>query len=307
MLRKISVLLLLLVVALAFFVGCSSKGSKNDGDAPVQTAAQQPAEEKAAEVKPEEEQPAEEQKAEETKTEEPQESASTEESSAEEAEEDIELVLPSTLAERFSYAFGVYVADYYGLDYASYYFSMYQAQVYPELQPYFGSMGIYDYMNGNLRYSIEELNQMLNDYLTDYDVRMAAVADANLARAEAFLKENATKEGIYTTGSGLQYEIVRQGTGEFATSTDSVELDYELKLLDGTVIDSSYARGEHSTFPLSGVIEGFREGVMLMPMGSHYIFYIHPDLGYGDRATGSMDPNSLLIFNVETYSIVKGE
>lgn len=313
MLRKISVLLLLLVVALAFFVGCSSKGSKNDGDAPVQTAAQQPAEEKPAEVKPAEEQPAEEQKAEEPKSEETQESASTEESSAEEtasaeeAEEDIELVLPSTLAERFSYAFGVYVADYYGPDYASYYFSMYQAQVYPELQPYFGSMGIYDYMNGNLRYSIEELNQMLNDYLTDYDVRMAAVADANLARAEAFLKENATKEGIYTTGSGLQYEIVRQGTGEFATSTDSVELDYELKLLDGTVIDSSYARGEHSTFPLSGVIEGFREGVMLMPMGSHYIFYIHPDLGYGDRATGSMDPNSLLIFNVETYSIVKGE
>lgn len=307
MLRKISVLLLLLVVALAFFVGCSSKGSKNDGDAPVQTAAQQPAEEKAAEVKPEEEQPAEEQKAEETKPEEPQESASTEESSAEETDEEIELVLPSTLAERFSYAFGVYVADYYGPDYASYYFSMYQAQVYPELQPYFGSMGIYDYMNGNLRYSIEELNQMLNDYLTDYDVRMAAVADANLARAEAFLKENATKEGIYTTGSGLQYEIVRQGTGEFATSTDSVELDYELKLLDGTVIDSSYARGEHSTFPLSGVIEGFREGVMLMPMGSHYIFYIHPNLGYGDRATGSMDPNSLLIFNVETYSIVKGE
>lgn len=308
MLRKISVLLLLLVVALAFFVGCSSKGSKNDGDAPVQTAAQQPAEEKAAEVKPAEEQPAEEQKAEEPKSEEPQETASSEESSsAEETEEDIELVLPSTLAERFSYAFGVYVADYYGPDYASYYFSMYQAQVYPELQPYFGSMGIYDYMTGSLRYSIEELNQMLNDYLTDYDVRMAAVADANLARAEAFLKENATKEGIYTTGSGLQYEIVRQGTGEFAASTDSVELDYELKLLDGTVIDSSYARGEHSTFPLSGVIEGFREGVMLMPMGSHYIFYIHPDLGYGDKATGSMDPNSLLIFNVETYSIVKGE
>ena len=308
MLRKISVLLLLLVVALAFFVGCSSKGSKNDGDAPAQTAAQQPAEEKAAEVKPAEEQPAEEQKAEEPKSEEPQETASSEESSsAEETEEDIELVLPSTLAERFSYAFGVYVADYYGPDYASYYFSMYQAQVYPELQPYFGSMGIYDYMNGNLRYSIEEMNQMLNDYLTDYDVRMAAVADANLARAEAFLKENATKEGIYTTGSGLQYEIVRQGTGEFAASTDSVELVYELKLLDGTVIASSYARGEHSTFPLSGVIEGFREGVMLMPMGSHYIFYIHPDLGYGDRATGSMDPNSLLIFNVETYSIVKGE
>ena len=180
---------------------------------------------------------------------------------------------------------------------------MYQAQVYPELQPYFGSLGIYDYMTGNLLYTIEELNQILNDYFEDYDIRMAAKADANLARAEAFLAENASKEGIYTTESGLQYEIIRKGDGKLALATDSVELDYELKLLDGTVIDSSYARGEHSTFPLSGVIEGFREGVMLMPMGSHYIFYIHPDLGYGDRATGSMEPNSLLIFNVETYSI----
>lgn len=297
MLRKISVLLLLLVVALAFFTGCSSKGSKNDGDAPAQTAAQQPVEEKPVESQPE--QPAEEKPAEQ-----PQESASVEESAAvDETEEDFEVETPTTLVEKFSYAFGVYVADYYGPDYATYYYSMYQAQVYPELQPYFGSLGIYDYMTGNLLYTIEELNQILNDYFEDYDIRMAAKADANLARAEAFLAENASKEGIYTTESGLQYEIIRKGDGKLAQATDSVELDYELKLLDGTVIDSSYARGEHSTFPLSGVIEGFREGVMLMPMGSHYIFYIHPDLGYGDRATGSMEPNSLLIFNVETYSI----
>ena len=143
----------------------------------------------------------------------------------------------------------------------------------------------------------------MSDYYDDYDMRMAALADANLAEAEAFLKENAKKEGIITTESGLQYQVVRQGDGALAKETDSVELDYELTLLDGTVIDSSYARGEHSTFPLSSVIAGFREGVMLMPMGSSYVFYIHPNIGYGDQATGSMEPNSLLIFKVETYSI----
>ncbi|MBQ3830113.1 MAG: FKBP-type peptidyl-prolyl cis-trans isomerase [Spirochaetales bacterium] len=97
--------------------------------------------------------------------------------------------------------------------------------------------------------------------------------------------------------------MIKKGNGALAKATDSVELDYELKLLDGTVVDSSYARGEHSTFPMGSVIQGFKEGVMLMPMGSHYIFYIHPDLGYGDRQTGNMGPNSLLIFEVETYSI----
>ena len=215
--------------------------------------------------------------------------------------EDIEN--PSTLIEKFSYAIGVYVADVYGTEYATEYFSMFQAYYLPELDPYFGYLGIYDYMTGGLLYTIDELNQIMSDYYDDYDMRMAALADANLAEAEAFLKENAKKEGIFTTESGLQYQVIRQGDGAQAKETDSVELDYELTLMDGTVIDSSYARGEHSTFPLSGVIAGFREGVMLMPMGSSYVFYIHPNLGYGDQATGSMEPNSLLIFKVETYSI----
>ena len=233
----------------------------------------------------------------------PAEEAPVEEQKSEEPQEDVEFVMPSTLAEKFSYAFGAYVASYYGADYATYYYAMYQAQVYPELDLYYGSIGIYDLLNDSLRYTIDELNQILNDYMVEYDKRMAALADENLAKAEAFLKENAKKEGVLTTESGLQYEIVRQGDGAMAKETDSVELDYELTLMDGTVIDSSYSRGEHSTFPLSGVIEGFKEGVMLMPMGSHYVFYIHPSLGYGDQATGSMDPNSLLIFKVETYSI----
>ena len=289
MLRKILISVLITALVLAFAVGCSSKGSKNDTvteAAPSQTAsaetqtAQQPEQEPSA---PDAEE------------------LEAEIEDGEVVREDIEN--PSTLIEKFSYAIGVYVADVYGTEYATEYFSMFQAYYLPELDPYFGYLGIYDYMTGGLLYTIDELNQIMSDYYDDYDMRMAALADANLAEAEAFLKENAKKEGIFTTESGLQYQVVRQGDGALAKETDSVELDYELTLMDGTIIDSSYARGEHSTFPLSGVIAGFREGVMLMPMGSSYVFYIHPNLGYGDQATGSMEPNSLLIFKVETYSI----
>ena len=290
MLRKVLISVLIAALVLAFAVGCSSKGSKNDTvteAAPAQTAAateettQQPEQQETATI-------------------------NAEEPEAEIEDDEVvreELENPSTLIEKFSYAMGVYVADVYGTEYATEYYSMFQAYYLPELDPYFGYLGIYDYMTGSLLYTIDELNQIMSDYYDDYDMRMAALADENLAKAEAFLKENAEKDGIFTTESGLQYQVVRQGDGALAKETDSVELDYELTLMDGTVIDSSYARGEHSTFPLSSVIAGFREGVMLMPMGSSYVFYIHPDLGYGDQATGSMDPNSLLIFKVETYSI----
>ena len=294
MLRKILISVLITALVLAFAVGCSSKGSKNDTvteAAPVESVA---AESQAA--------PAE-------TAQQPEQEASTPD--AEELEAEIEdgevareeLENPSTLIEKFSYAMGVYVADVYGTEYATEYYSMFQAYYLPELDPYFGYLGIYDYMTESLLYTIDELNQIMSDYYDDYDMRMAALADENLAKAEAFLNENAKKDGIFTTESGLQYQVVRQGDGALAKETDSVELDYELTLMDGTIIDSSYARGEHSTFPLSGVIAGFREGVMLMPMGSSYVFYIHPNLGYGDQATGSMEPNSLLIFKVETYSI----
>lgn len=287
MLKKLPILFLFVFMIIVLSVGCSSKGSKTDAETPAASAAETTATEAPAEEVP---------AAEET--------AEPEATDLEEEEIDrASIENPSTLIDKFSYAMGVYVSDVYGTEYATDYFAMFQAYYLPELDPYYGYLGIYDYMSNGLIYTIDELNQIIEEYYNDYDMRMAALADENLAKAEAFLKENATKEGILTTESGLQYEILRQGDGAVAGEDDSVELDYELKLMDGTVIDSSYARGEHSTFPLSGVIAGFREGVMLMPMGSHYVFYIHPSLGYGDQATGSMDPNSLLIFNVETYSI----
>ncbi len=227
------------------------------------------------------------------------------EAAAEQPSEEETLKMPETLAEKFSYAFGCYLASTYGDEMAMQYFYMYKQYYWPEMDEYFGAFGVYSFMQGALLYSVDEINALLAEYPEEYAARMQEKAKENLAIAEDFLAENAKREGVYTTESGLQYEIVKQGTGEYATASDSVELDYELTLLNGDVIDSSYARGQHSTFAMSGVIAGFSEGVMLMPMGSHYIFYIHPSLGYGEQATGGMEPNSLLVFNVETYSVVK--
>ena len=212
--------------------------------------------------------------------------------------------VPQTLKDKFSYAYGIYMLQVAGEN-AGYYFTMSQRTTYPELDPYYGYMGMNDFSQGKSIFTVDELNSILKEYFEDYAARMAAEAQTNLKAAEDFLSANRTKEGIKETESGLQYKVLKQGQGDRAKDTDTVELDYELKLLDGTVVDSSYKRGAHSKFALTQVIAGFREGVKLMPMGSHYIFYIHPDLGYGANPSGNMGPDSLLIFEVETYSIVK--
>ncbi len=204
--------------------------------------------------------------------------------------------VPTNLLDQFSYVVGYITNDYY------YYYKYYY---YPELNDTFGAVGYYDYYNQTPLYTDEQMQQIIENYSADYAARMAKLAEENLQVAESFLEENAKQEGVYTTEMGLQYKIISQGTGVQPTDTDTVELDYELTLLDGTVIDSSYSRGEHSSFALSSVIAGFAEGCKLMPIGSHYIFYIHPDIGYGASGVGSIEPNSLLIFEVETYSIVQ--
>lgn len=205
-------------------------------------------------------------------------------------------LVPKTLIEKFSYVLG-YILD-------ANYFYAYKAQIYPELIDSFGQLGDSDYTAGTPRYTSAQMDQIINDYIADYTSRRAALAVTNLEAAEAFLAKNAKSKDVYTTETGLQYRIVKQGTGKRPQRTDTVELDYELKLLDGSVMDSSYARGAHSSFPLTSVIAGFSEGCQLMPLGSHYIFYIHPSLGYGENGAGTIEPNSLLVFEVETYSIV---
>jgi FKBP-type peptidyl-prolyl cis-trans isomerase len=126
----------------------------------------------------------------------------------------------------------------------------------------------------------------------------------NLAAGKAFLEGNKKKTGVSVTASGLQYEVITAGKGAKPLATDTVSVQYEGKLLNGKVFDSSIARGEPATFPLNGVIAGWTEGLQLMPVGSKYRFYVPSELAYGEQgANNTIEPNSVLIFEVELISI----
>jgi FKBP-type peptidyl-prolyl cis-trans isomerase len=121
---------------------------------------------------------------------------------------------------------------------------------------------------------------------------------------KVFLEENGKKEGVTTTASGLQYKVIKAGTGAQPKASDSVKVHYKGTFLDGKTFDSSYDRGTPISFPLNGVIAGWTEGVQLMPVGSTYEFYIPSHLAYGERgAGGAIPPNATLIFVVELLGI----
>jgi len=133
----------------------------------------------------------------------------------------------------------------------------------------------------------------------------AAVGVNNLAEGQKFLVENKGKDGVKTTESGLQYKVLTMGDGAKPAATDTVKVHYSGKLLDGTEFDSSYARNEPISFALNRVIAGWTEGVQLMPVGSKFVFYIAPELGYGEGGGGPIPPNSTLVFEVELLDIEK--
>ncbi len=121
---------------------------------------------------------------------------------------------------------------------------------------------------------------------------------------KAYLAENAKKEGVVTTPSGLQYRVLREGNGPKPEAGGEVEVHYEGRLIDGTIFDSSYQRGEPISFLLNQVIEGWREGVQLMPVGSKYEFTIPSELAYGPQGVpGIIPPNAPLIFEVELLRV----
>ena len=122
--------------------------------------------------------------------------------------------------------------------------------------------------------------------------------------AQAYLSAHKDKPGVHTTASGLQYEILTEGSGPKPSAADTVTVHYEGRLLDGTVFDSSIARGTPASFPLGQVIPGWTEGVALMPVGSTYRFTIPPELGYGAHGAGGViPPNAVLVFEVQLLGI----
>ena len=135
----------------------------------------------------------------------------------------------------------------------------------------------------------------------------AEAATKTKADAAEFLAKNAKKAGIGSTASGLQYEVIKQGTGPKPNDSSTVTVNYHGTLLDGTVFDSSVDRGTPATFPLNRVIKGWTEGIQLMGVGSKYKFWIPSDLAYGDNGGGGViKPGALLIFEVELLKIEDG-
>jgi FKBP-type peptidyl-prolyl cis-trans isomerase FklB len=136
------------------------------------------------------------------------------------------------------------------------------------------------------------------------EAKQKALGEKNKTEGEAFLAKNKAREGVKTTASGLQYEVLKEGTGPAPKATDTVTVNYKGTLMDGSTFDSSYDRGEPATFVLNQVIPGWTEGVQLMKVGSKYKFYIPAALGYGERGAGNViGPNAPLIFEVELLSI----
>ncbi|MGA8763239.1 MAG: FKBP-type peptidyl-prolyl cis-trans isomerase [Candidatus Sulfotelmatobacter sp.] len=134
--------------------------------------------------------------------------------------------------------------------------------------------------------------------------KMQAAGEENRKEGLEFMAANKTKEGIVTLPSGLQYKIMKEGTGPKPASTDSVVCNYRGTLINGTEFDSSYKRGEPTTFPVSGVIKGWTEALQLMPVGSKWQLFVPADLAYADRGAGNdIGPNATLIFEVELLSI----
>ncbi|MBD79483.1 MAG: peptidylprolyl isomerase [Crocinitomicaceae bacterium] len=151
----------------------------------------------------------------------------------------------------------------------------------------------------------EEATQIIQTYFAKKADEKNASAKNEAAQ---FLDENGAKEGVVTTASGLQYKIITEGTGEKPKFEDKVRVHYHGTLIDGTVFDSSVDRGEPAEFPVGGVIKGWTEALVMMPVGSKWQLYIPSDLAYGDRgAGGAIGPGATLIFDVELISILPSD
>ena len=158
------------------------------------------------------------------------------------------------------------------------------------------------------KYSQEEQQKIMTAFQNELRVKMekkqAELAKKNTKLAEEFLAENGKKEGVITTASGLQYQVIKEGSGPKPVKTDKVKAIYKGQLINGTVFDDS--RGQPREFPVSGVVPGWQEALPLMAMGSKWKLFVPPSLGYGDKQRGPViEPSSVLIFEIDLVEISK--
>lgn len=163
------------------------------------------------------------------------------------------------------------------------------------------------YEGGTPALTAEQAAQVREEFIAKRrqvaEAESAELGQKNAAEGAAFLAQNATEEGVMVTESGLQYKVVSEGDGPKPAASDTVEVHYRGTLLDGTEFDSSYSRNAPISFALDRVIQGWTEGVQLMTVGSKYMFWIKPELAYGEAGGGPIPPNSTLQFEVELLSI----
>jgi FKBP-type peptidyl-prolyl cis-trans isomerase len=202
---------------------------------------------------------------------------------------------PSTDLEKLSYSLGIILGERIQNDFG-------------DLDPNFVLEGLKDSKDPNSwKLDRPAINQAVQDAQTriraQQEQQVEAMAEANLKSGEAFLAENAKKDGVTVTASGLQYRVITEGAGDAPKATDTVKVHYEGRLISGDIFDSSIARGEPVSFPLNGVISGWSEGVQLMKVGSKFEFTIPSALAYGPSGTGPIPPNSVLVFDVELLEI----
>jgi FKBP-type peptidyl-prolyl cis-trans isomerase FkpA len=171
--------------------------------------------------------------------------------------------------------------------------------------------GIEDTFSEKASLTDEDVRQVLQDFDKRISGLMEAQAkeksDADKKAGDDFRAEFEKQEGVMKTDSGLLYQVMTEGTGSSPKATDTVEVHYKGTLIDGTQFDSSYDRGQPATFPLDRVIAGWTEGVQLMKEGAKFKFVIPPELAYGDNDTGTIPPNSTLVFEVELLKVEKPE
>jgi FKBP-type peptidyl-prolyl cis-trans isomerase FklB len=204
-------------------------------------------------------------------------------------------LVPVTEKDKQSYAIGLNVGK-----------SLHRDSV--DIEPKFVLQGLQDAMaDGKVQLTDDQIKTVMTELQTQVrqqqEAKRLALAESNKKDGAAFLAANATKEGVVTLPSGLQYKVLVAGTGAKPSATDSVVCNYRGTLLDNTEFDSSYKRGQPMTFRVGGVIKGWTEALQLMPVGSKWQLFVPPDLAYGDRGQGPGGPNATLIFEVELLSI----